>query len=130
MDQEHDPRAITVDYDCRTGKQLKGTGKNKEMCINRKGTVNHATRPNPKKKEQNRADFWWKATEEAQAPTPGRCEQKCCGGDAGARDPVQQSSTGSEGEEGEPHPLLASDLTDQVLSSEEEPPIPNDETIR
>jgi len=77
-------------------KATQGGGKNKKK---------RNSKSRDKTREQNRADFWWKATEEALAP--GRCEQKCCGGDAGARDPVPQSSTGSGGEEGESHPLLA-----------------------
>jgi hypothetical protein len=77
--------------------------------VNRKTNSKSRDKTNKKEdeeeEEQNRADFWWKASEEE--PAPGRREQKCCGGDAGARDPVQQSSTGSVGEEGESHPLLA-----------------------
>jgi len=59
-----------------------------------------------------------------EAPAPGCCKEQCCGGDAGAPDPVQEPSSGSTGEEeGEPH--LAS--LRPHPSSEFRTPIPSDQ---
>jgi hypothetical protein len=72
-----DPKAFTVDYDCRTGKQLKGAGK-KQMRKQKKGIVNHATKQESKigrisgGKRRRKHSHLAAANRSAAVETPGR----------------------------------------------------------